>query len=250
MLNSPAPVPSPRGIDKLPSRRQFNARIPAPTTSFHVTPTACAPSALTYLTLFCDQMWQVPNEPIPVLVGDHQRLCRMHWRLIDWRESSSDFFFCGWLRAIHGSSNAVAITASIPGDPTLILDGLNEEQSYLVNLMEEVEAPVLCNFLSHLKNPMFHGGNMFLGTIGVVLTGHPEGCHSYDARNFPPSNDREMFDLNLLRFLWSRARSDTPTLCEDAPQNHLRNGQGLMELGPQSASFSVVKGSFGYPHTP
>ncbi|EDQ98777.1 uncharacterized protein LACBIDRAFT_335661, partial [Laccaria bicolor S238N-H82] len=45
-------------------------------------------------------------------------------------------------------------------------------------------------------------------------------------------------DLNLLRFLWSRARSDTPTLREDAPQNHLRNGQGLVELGPQSASFS------------
>ncbi|EDR14122.1 uncharacterized protein LACBIDRAFT_321928 [Laccaria bicolor S238N-H82] len=47
-------------------------------------------------------------------------------------------------------------------------------------------------------------------------------------------------DLNLLRFLWSRARSDTPTLREDAPQNRLRNGQGLMELGPQSASFSGV----------
>ncbi|EDQ98779.1 uncharacterized protein LACBIDRAFT_335663 [Laccaria bicolor S238N-H82] len=57
-------------------------------------------------------------------------------------------------------------------------------------------------------------------------------------------------DLNLLRFLWSRARSDTPTLREDAPQNRLRNGQGLMELGPQSASFSVVEGSFGYPHAP
>ncbi|EDR08565.1 uncharacterized protein LACBIDRAFT_327108 [Laccaria bicolor S238N-H82] len=45
-------------------------------------------------------------------------------------------------------------------------------------------------------------------------------------------------DLNLLRFLWSRARSDTPTLREDAPQNHLRIGQGLVELGSQSASFS------------
>ncbi|EDR04860.1 uncharacterized protein LACBIDRAFT_330024 [Laccaria bicolor S238N-H82] len=45
-------------------------------------------------------------------------------------------------------------------------------------------------------------------------------------------------DLNLLRFLWSRARSDSPTLREDAPQNRLQNGQGLMELGPQSASFS------------
>ncbi|EDR06653.1 uncharacterized protein LACBIDRAFT_328518 [Laccaria bicolor S238N-H82] len=58
---------------------------------------------------------------------------------------------------------------------------------------------------------------------------------------------------------WSRSRGASPTLREDAPQNHLRNGQGLVELGlmelvpqsaPDSASFSMVLDSFGYLHTP
>ncbi|EDR00252.1 uncharacterized protein LACBIDRAFT_334226 [Laccaria bicolor S238N-H82] len=50
-------------------------------------------------------------------------------------------------------------------------------------------------------------------------------------------------DLNLLRFLWSRACLHTPTLHEDAPKNRLQNV-------PHSCPFSVVPGLFGYPHTP
>ncbi|EDR06664.1 uncharacterized protein LACBIDRAFT_328540 [Laccaria bicolor S238N-H82] len=83
-----------------------------------------------------------------------------------------------------------------------------------------------------------------------VLCQYPFDFHDLELVQIVPHSVKTLpktvyeTDLNLLRFLWSRARSDSPTLCEDAPQNHLRNGQGLVELGPQSAPFSVVKGSF------
>ena len=73
-------------------------------------------------------------------------------------------------------------------------------------------------------------------------------------------------DLNLPHCMWSWACLDTPTLHEYTPQNGLRNGSGPVEVGhfvfshfcpdadnssvPQCASFSMILGSFGYPHTP
>ena len=73
-------------------------------------------------------------------------------------------------------------------------------------------------------------------------------------------------DLNLPHCMWSWACLDTPTLCEYAPQNGLRNGSGPVEVGhfvfshfcpdadnssvSQCVLFSMILGSFGYPHTP
>ena len=72
--------------------------------------------------------------------------------------------------------------------------------------------------------------------------------------------------LTMIRFAWSWTRSDTFTLCEDTPQNRLRNGWAVVELSELVFShflpyahplltvtyhdpFCVILDSIGYLHT-